>query len=155
MLFRTSRIVIATLAVVTLGATPALAMPIDPTSPADARGEQAASLSGVSGARGDQVVSPSGVADARGEQAASLSATGAASLSATAPSQSVTELRDLRTEIAREPLQPVVVEVDEPVVSGFDWGAAAIGAAGGLALVLIAGAAVMFARHRPARTLAS
>jgi hypothetical protein len=134
MLSRTSRIIIiATLAVAGLGASPALAIPIDPVGPVDARGGHA--------------VSPSVVADARGEQAASLAAT--------APRVTVTEPSDLRTESAREPLQPVVVEVDEPAVSGFDWSAAAIGAAGSLGLLLLAGAAVLFARHRPARTMVS
>jgi hypothetical protein len=65
------------------------------------------------------------------------------------------EPRDLRTDAARDPVQPVVVEVEEQLTAGFDWSAAGIGAAGGLALVLIGGAAVMFARHRPARTAVS
>ena len=73
--------------------------------------------------------------DARGEYSASLPST--------VPD-------DLRTENTKEPAPPVVVEVDR-LGSGFDWSAAIIGAAGGLAIVLIGGAAVSAARHRPAR----
>jgi hypothetical protein len=66
-----------------------------------------------------------------------------------------TEPGDLRTDAAREPVQPVVVEVEEQIAAGFDWSAAGIGAAGGLALVLIGGALVMFARHRPPKAAVS
>jgi hypothetical protein len=125
MLTRTRRIATAALAVAAMGAQPAVAMPSEPT-----------------GGTGNSIVP-------MGEHAASLNGL---EPSAATPQR---ELGDLRTESAQEPFQPVVVEVEEQVASGFDWSAAGIGAAGGLALVLIGGAAVAVARHRPARTMPS
>src|SRR5215204_6400455 len=70
--------------------------------------------------------------DARGEHAASLSGTTAAPDSPTG---------DRRTPDAVEPfVRPVVVEVGDPVTPGFDWVAAIIGLAGGLAFAVLAGA---------------
>ena len=81
--------------------------------------------------------------DARGEYAASLSET--------KPSA------DLRTADAREPVggggqtaaQPVVVEIDDGVSSGFDWTAAIIGMGAGLALAVLAVVGVAGGRRRP------
>ncbi len=125
MLTRTRRIATAALAVAAIGSQPAVAMPYEPT------GGNSSSIAPM------------------GEHAASLSDI------EPRPVPTERELGDLRTESAQEPFQPVVVEVEEQVASGFDWSAAGIGAAGGLALVLIGGAAVALARHRPARTAAS
>jgi hypothetical protein len=80
--------------------------------------------------------------DARGEHAASLSATPPGS--------------DLRTPDARVPIggetsaSPVVVELSEPAVAGFDWTAAIIGMGAGLALAVLAGVGVSGGRRRHA-----
>ena len=61
---------------------------------------------------------------------------------------------DQRSPDAREPVggqgvaQPVVVEVTDPPGSGFDWTAAIIGMAGGLALAVLAGVGVAGSRRR-------
>jgi hypothetical protein len=58
---------------------------------------------------------------------------------------------DQRTPDAREagaPAQPVVVAVDAPVTTGFDWTAAVIGAGSTLAIAMIAGAGVALMRRR-------
>ena len=49
---------------------------------------------------------------------------------------------------AGAPAQPVVVPVDAPVTTGFDWTAAVIGAAGALAIAVIAGAGIALMRRR-------
>jgi|SRR5215218_4028451 len=126
-MFPKSRLAITVaLATAAVSAPTAAAMPAEPVgTTTDARGEQAASL------------------DARGEHAASQSQTAPA--------------LDLRTADAREPdggpvsTQPVVVEVPQPVASGFDWTDAGIGAAGGLALTVLFGSGVVLARRRVPR----
>ena len=148
-----SRITVAAgLAALALGAPPALAMP-------DARGEHAASLSenrAGSGstavdARGEYAASQSEnragsgitMVDARGEHAASLSGNRAGS---------GTIAVDARGEFARDPIvPPVVVEIDDPVSGGFDWTAGMIGLAGGVAVAVLAGAAVAGGRRRSFR----
>ena len=80
------------------------------------------------------------MADARGEFAASEPKTTPALAS------------DQRTPDAREPfVRPVVVEIGDPAPGGFDWPAAIIGLAGGLALAVLAGVGVAGARRRPVR----
>jgi hypothetical protein len=80
--------------------------------------------------------------DARGEHAASLSVTPPGS--------------DLRSPDAREPVggetsaPPVVVELSDPAVAGFDWTAAIIGMGAGLALAVLAGVGVSGGRRRHA-----
>ena len=114
-----------------LGASPALAMPAD-----DLRGENAAALSAT-------LTQPVGHSDLRGENAIGVSDPG------TPPAD------DQRSPDAREPVggqgvaQPVVVEVTDPAGSGFDWTAAIIGMAGGLALAVLAGVGVAGNRRRP------
>jgi len=62
---------------------------------------------------------------------------------------------DQRSPDARDPLggqgvaQPVVVEVTDPDGGGFDWTAAIIGLAGGLALAVLAGVGVAGSRRHP------
>jgi hypothetical protein len=83
--------------------------------------------------------------DARGEHAASL---------ANGPAPSDSRGGDRRTPDAVEPfVRPVVVEVGEPASPGFDWTSAIIGVAGGLALAVLAGAAVSGGRRRHPRTV--
>ena len=58
---------------------------------------------------------------------------------------------DQRTPDAREagaPAQPVIVAVDAPVTTGFDWTAAVIGVGGTLAIAMIAGAGIALMRRR-------
>lgn len=138
-----------------LGASPALAMPaIDgdlrggnaaalpehavsrPATGADLRGENAA-------ARSATLTQPGIHSDLRGENAIGVMDTG------TPPAD------DQRSPDTREPVgghgvaQPVVVEVTDPDGSGFDWTAAIIGMAGGLALAVLAGVSVAGSRRRP------
>src|SRR5215207_9817066 len=117
-----------------LGASPALAMPaID----GDLRGENAAALSAQAGSR------PVTGSDLRGEHAIDVTDP------VTPPAN------DQRSPDAREPVggpgvaQPVVVEVTDPDGSGFDWRAAIIGMAGGLALAVLATVGVAGSRRRP------
>jgi len=122
-----SRLTVATaLAAAAIGAQPAYAGPVDPVDPR----QQDMHASTVT--RPDRSAD-----DARGEHAASL---------ADSPPTG-----DLRAEASREPIgvQPVVVEVDEPVSSGFDWTAAIIGLGAGLALAVLAGVGVAGSRRRP------
>jgi hypothetical protein len=128
-----SRLTLATtLVTVALGASPALAMPAGPDA-ADARQQDMYA----------STVERNSTHDARGEHAASLSDTPAASESPRV---------DLRDAAAREPfVQPVVVEVDEPISTGFDWTAAIIGIGAGLALAVLAGVGVAGSRRRHAR----
>ena len=131
-MFRNTRstLAIATAATI-LGASPALAMPAD-----DLRGENAA-------ARSATLTQPGGQSDLRGENAIGVSDP------ATPPAD------DQRSPDAREPVggqgvaQPVVVEVTDPAGNGFDWTAAIIGMAGGLALAVLAGVGVAGSRRRP------
>ena len=114
-----------------LGASPALAMPAD-----DLRGENAASRSAT-------LTQPGTHSDLRGENAIGVSDPG------TPPAD------DQRSPDAREPVggqgvaQPFVVEVTSPDGGGFDWTAAIIGMAGGLALAVLAGVGVAGSRRRP------
>ena len=114
-----------------LGASPALAVP----GGDDLRGEHAAALSAT-------LTQPGGHSDLRGEYAIGLSDPG------TPPAD------DQRSPDARAPVggqgvaQPVVVEVTEPDGSGFDWTAAIIGMAGGLALAVLARVGVAGSRRR-------
>jgi hypothetical protein len=141
MLTKSRTTLAAALAVAALGATPALAAPIDPVgSTTDARGEHAASLS----ERSTTVEPAGGTSDARGEHAASLSERSTTGANAT----------DLRSADAREPfVRPVVVEVGDPASGGFDWTAGIAGLAGGLALAILAGVGVAGARRRSFRTV--
>jgi hypothetical protein len=138
-----SRLTIATaLAAAAVAAPPALALPVDADSAAattDVRGEHAASLSESRTAPDQRTAADLGTADARGEHAAAMSESPTAS--------------DQRSPDAREPFvrQPVVVEIDDPVAGGFDWTAGIIGLAAGLAVAVLAGAAVAGARRRPIR----
>ena len=137
-----------------LGASPALAVP----GGDDLRGENASALSEHavsrpatgSDLRGENAVSRSATltlpgthSDLRGEHAIGVSDRG------TPPAD------DQRSPDAREPVggqgvaQPVVVEVTNPDGSGFDWTAAIIGMAGGLALTMLAGVGVAGSRRRP------
>ena len=121
-----SHLTIATaLAVVAIAAPAATAMPVDPRQV-------------------DMHASTVTPPDARGEHAASLADDPAASNSRGA---------DQRTPDAVEPfVRPVVVEVgDDPASPGFDWTAAIIGIAGGLAFAVLAGAAVSGGRRRRTR----
>ncbi len=80
------------------------------------------------------LATPADSMDRRGEHAAALS-----------DSPGV----DLRTEAAVEPFAaPVVVEVEDPVSTGFDWVAAVIGLAGGVAIAVLAGVGVGVGRRR-------
>lgn len=114
-----------------LGASPALAMP-----PGDVRGENAAARSAI-------LTQPEGPSDLRGENA--IGASDAVTLPAD----------DQRSPDAREPFggqgvaQPVVIEVTDPDGGGFDWTAAIIGLAGGLALAVLAGVGVAGSRRHP------
>jgi len=129
-MFRNTRSTLAiAIAATILGASPALGMPAD-----DLHGENAA-------ARSEHAVVTG--ADLRGENAIGVSDPG------TPPAD------DQRSPDAREPVggqgvaQPVVVEVTDPAGSGFDWTAAIIGLAGGLALAVLAGVGVAGSRRRP------
>jgi hypothetical protein len=115
-----------------LGASPALAMP----AADDLRGENAAAGSAT-------LIQPAAPSDVRGENAIGVSDLG------TPP------VDDKRSPDAREPVggqggaQPVVVEVTDPDGNGFDWTAAIIGLAGGLAFAVLAGVGVAGSRRRP------
>jgi hypothetical protein len=113
-----------------LGASPALAA----SGGDDLRGENAAAQSAI-------LTQPGHNSDLRGENAIGASEPG------TPPAD------DQRSPDAREPVgalaQPVVVEVTDPHGSGFDWTAAIIGMAGGLALAVLAGVGVAGGRRRP------
>jgi hypothetical protein len=129
-----SRLTIATaFAVAVIAAPAATAMPAEPqnlpahTTPADPR---------QADMHASTVIGP----DARGEHAASLADDLAAPDDRTG---------DQRTPDAVEQfVRPVVVEVGDPVSPGFDWTAAIIGIAGGLAFAVLAGAAVTGGRRR-------
>jgi len=116
-----------------LGASPALAVP----GGDDLRGENAAALSAQAGSR------PVTGSDLRGEHAIDVTDP------VTPPAN------DQRSPDAREPVagpgvaQPVVVEVTDPDGGGFDWRAAIIGMAGGLALAVLASVGVAGSRRRP------
>ena len=123
-----------------LGASPALAGP----GGDDLRGENAAALSEHPASLSEHaVVRPATRADLRGENAIGVSDPG------TAPAD------DQRSPDARAPVggqgvaQPVVVEVTNPDGGGFDWTAAIIGMAGGLALAVLAVVGVAGSRRRP------
>jgi hypothetical protein len=78
------------------------------------------------------------IADARAEHAAAL-----------ADAPAVVEGGDQRSPDAVEPfVRPVVVNTEAPASTGFDWTSAIIGIAGGLALAVLAGAAVSGGRPR-------
>jgi hypothetical protein len=115
-----------------LGAAPALAVPAGD----DLRGENTATRSAT-------LIQPRGNSDLRGENALGVSDLG------TPPAD------DQRSPDAREPVggqgvaQPVAVEVIDPDGSGFDWVAAIIGLAAGLALAVLAGVGVAGSRRRP------
>lgn len=115
-----------------LGASPALAGP----GGDDLRGENAASRSAT-------LTLPGTHSELRGENAIGASDPG------TPPAD------DQRSADAREPVggqgvaPPVVVEVTNPDGGGFDWTAAIIGVAGGLALTVLAGVAIAGSRRRP------
>jgi hypothetical protein len=134
-----SRYTVATaLAVAAIAAPAATAMPTDqpagqnlPAFPTP--GDPRADLR-----QADMHASTVTTRDARGEHAASLSG--------------LPDGADLRTPDAVEPFErPVVVEVGEPASPGFDWTAAIIGIAGGLALAVLAAAAVSGGRRRHGR----
>jgi hypothetical protein len=129
-----SRITLAAvLATAALSSSPSLALAADPE---DIRGEHAAALA-------DSPAVSIGPAGVQGEYAASLS-------DGTAVSES--PKGDLRGEAAVEPFaRPVVVEVANPVSTGFDWSAAIIGLAGGLAIAILAGVGVTRLRRRHAQ----
>jgi hypothetical protein len=61
-----------------------------------------------------------------------------------------TVAQDQRSADARDAgsARPIVVAVDAPVTTGFDWSAALIGAAGALAIAMIVGAGVALLRRR-------
>jgi hypothetical protein len=143
-MFTRSRLTLtAVLAAAVVGAPPAGATVAEQPVSADARGENAASLSDLAPRDGALVAVPAPSPDARGEHAASLSDT---------PPAADHRSPDAReTEAPVAAAQPVVVEVDQPVVATFDWTAAAIGAAGGFALFVLTGAAVALGRRRPPR----
>ena len=63
--------------------------------------------------------------------------------SALAPDQRSPDARDSGAQA-----QPVIVEVDAPVATGFDWTAAVIGAGGALAIAVISGAGIALMRRR-------
>jgi hypothetical protein len=136
-----------------LGASPALAMP--PASGTGLGGENAVSRSISSDLRGEHAAA---LSETRGQNPETRSATGAdlRGENAIGASDPVTPpAGDQRSPDAREPVggqgvpQPVVVEVTDPSGSGFDWTAAIIGMAGGLALAVLAGVAVAGSRRRP------
>lgn len=139
MLSRSRITLAAVLATAALGSSPSLALAADSQ---DRRGEHAAAL-----ADGPAVsIGPTGV---QGEYAASLSNGTAVSES---PSISDSPKSDFRTEAAAEPFAgPVIVEVANPVSTGFDWTAAIIGLAGGLAIAVLAGVGVAGGRRRHAQ----
>jgi hypothetical protein len=125
-MFPKSRLAITVaLATAAVSAPTAAAMPAEPVSTTDARGEYSASL------------------DARGEHAASLSQT--------APAFDLRTADAREPDGGPASTQPVVVEVTEPAASGFDWTDAGIGAAGGLALTVLFGSGVVLARRRVPR----
>ena len=132
-----SRITLAAvLATAALGSSPSLALAADPQ---DLRGEHAAGLADSPAVS----IGPTGV---QGEYAASLSDGTAVSEN---PSIADSRKGDFRGEAAAEPSrQPVVVEVGNPVSTGFDWTAAIIGLAGGLAIAVLAGVGVARGRRR-------
>jgi hypothetical protein len=145
-----SHLTIATALVVAAIAAPAAtAMPADST-PGGANDLPAYATPGdlrTEGSQADVYSSTVTKPDARGEHAASLAD------DSTAPDS---RGGDRRSPDAVEPfVRPVVVEVGEPHSPGFDWISAIIGIAGGLALAVLAGAAVSGARprHRRARTV--
>jgi hypothetical protein len=131
-----SRLTLATaLAIAALGASPALAAPIDP----------------VASGTGEAVASQDrGALDARGENAASGSdyAHGGTHY----PVAPASSAGDQRTPDAVEPfVRPVPVETGEPASPGFDCTSSIIGAAAGLALAVLAGGAVGGGRLRHGR----
>jgi hypothetical protein len=135
-----SHLTIATaLAVAAIAAPAATAMPADPVDAQDVRSYPTLADPRTGPPQGDLHAGTVTPSDARGEHAASL---------ADRPAEA-----DLRTPDAVEPfVRPVVVEVGEPVSSpGFDWTAAIIGIAGGLALAVLAAAAISGGRRRQGR----
>lgn len=131
-----SRITLAAvLATAALGSASSLALAAEAD---DVRGEHAAAL-----ADGPVSIVPTGV---QGEYAASLADGTAVS---ERPSSPDSRKGDFRSEAAIEPnARPVVVEVGNPVSTGFDWTAAIIGLAGGLAITVLAGVGVARGRRR-------
>jgi hypothetical protein len=130
MLTRSHLTLATALAIAALAAPAATAMPADPNR--GAAGSDARQSDMHAG-----TVTPQ---DARGENAASLADDSA-------------PVADLRSPDAVEPFaRPVVVEVDgEPASPGFDWTAAIVGLAGGLAFAVLAGAAVSGGRRLRSR----
>ena len=135
-----SRITLAAvLATAALGSSASLALA---AGPEDLRSEYAAALA-------DSPVDSTLPAGAQGEYAASLSDGTPVSES---PSSPDSRKGDFRGEAAVEPsARPVVVEVGNPVSTGFDWTAAIIGLAGGLAIAVLAGVGVAWQRRRHAQ----
>jgi hypothetical protein len=143
-----SHLTIATaLAVAAIAAPAATAMPADSTAGASKDLPAYATPGDPRQAdmHASTVTKPDDRNDARGEHAASL---------ASDPAPSDSRGGDRRTPDAVEPfVRPVVVEVGEPDSPGFDWTSAIIGIAGGLALAVLAGAAVSGGRRRHPRTV--
>jgi hypothetical protein len=128
MLTKSRLSIAAVLAAAAIAAPAATAMPADVTA-----GGENATVAGT-------------IDDARGEHAASLSH----------PRSVGGVAGDQRSPDAVAPfVRPVVVETGEPSSPGFDWTSAIIGIAGGLALAVLAGAAVTGGRvrHRSTRTV--
>jgi hypothetical protein len=130
MLTRSHLTIATALAIAAIAAPAASAMPADTN-----RGG-----AGADPRQADMHASTVTPPDARGENAASLADDPAATV-------------DLRTPDAVEPFsRPVVVEVGgEPASPGFDWTAAIIGLAGGLAFAVLAGTAVSGGRRYRSR----
>lgn len=135
-----SRITLAAaLATAALGSSPSLTLAADPE---DLRSEHAAALADSPAVS----IGPTGV---QGEHAASLSDGTAVSENPSIPDS---RKGDFRGEAAAEPYaRPVVVEVGNPVSTGFDWTAAIIGLGGGLAIAVLAGVGVTRLRRRHAQ----
>jgi hypothetical protein len=177
MLTKSHLTIATTLAVAALAAPGAMAMPADPAestskdlpaypTPLDPRqADMHASTvqtprdHGVADARGEHATSmadaPSG-ADARGEHVASIADARGEHAAATSENRAAADGGgDQRSPDAVEPfVRPVVVETGDPSSPGFDWTSAIIGIAGGLALAVLAGAAVGGGRpRRRARTV--
>lgn len=127
MLTTPARIITATFAAVALAGPPALALAADPPAP---QTRDLAAGTGTLTLAPDQRSPDARVDDVR-----------------VAP---MTIAQDQRSADARDAgsARPVVVAVDAPVTSGFDWTDALIGAAGALAIAMIAGAGIALLRRR-------
>jgi hypothetical protein len=128
MLTTPSCIIAATFAALTLTATPALALPPDPP---------AAQTRDLAAGTGPLTLAP----DQRSPDAR-------VNVERLAPATIAQDQRSADARDAGGSARPIVVTTAAPADAGFDWDAAVIGAAGALAIAVIAGAGIALLRRR-------